>query len=245
MFIGTCSKETKEEIQHTYIKEVPLIWSDLIDFKWFRGLFRTIGRSFGTLTVSRHFDMFTGSEILFKYKVIYHFIRVIFQMGQSAKIHFSMLCGTRSFQTGNVKWQPHSLLSPSPNSLLINLSTFLMFYILLSSSPISPPWWCCSSTWRPETVILRFPWATDQPQEPPSSGTKIKPYRDTNIIQREANIWWCNDQMNTYCYLGMNATCQKYVFWPGAFSWFSFSSDMLLVEVTNFQRCRELQTIRN
>ena len=74
MFIGTCSKETKEEIQHTYIKEVPLIWSDLIDSKWFRGLFRTIGRSFGTLTVSRHFDMFTGSEILFKYKVIYHFI---------------------------------------------------------------------------------------------------------------------------------------------------------------------------
>ena len=154
MFIGTCSKETKEEIQHTYIKEVPLIWSDLIDSKWFRGLFRTIGRSFGTLTVSRHFDMFTGFEILFKYKVIYHFIGVIFQMGQSAKIHFPMPCGTRSFQTGNVKWQPHSLLSPSPNSLLINLSTFLMFYILLSSSPISTPWWCCSSTWRPETVIL-------------------------------------------------------------------------------------------
>ena len=139
MFIGTCSKETKEEIQHTYIKEVPSIWSDLIDSKWFRGLFRTIGRSFGTLTVSRHFDMFTGSEILFKYKVIYHFIGVIFQMGQSAKIHFPMPCGTRSFQTGNVKWQPHKFVIPI-SKLLAHQSLHLphVLYLVVQFAHFHP-----------------------------------------------------------------------------------------------------------
>ena len=179
MFIGTCSKETKEEIQHTYIKEVPLIWSDLIDTKWFRGLFRTIGRSFGTLAVSRHFDMFTGSEILFKYKVIYHFIGVIFQMGQSAKIHFSMPCGTRSFQTGNVKWQPHSLLFPSPNSLLINLCCPVL--------PFSPP----GGVAPPPGDRRLWSWGSLEPQISLKSLLLPAP-KSSHTGTRIA--WWCNDQ---------------------------------------------------
>ena len=182
--------------------------------------------------------MFTGCEILFKYKVVYHFIGVIFQMGQSAKIHFSMPCETRSFQTGNVKWQPRSLLFPSPNYLLFNLSSFPRFYIYLVVQ---------FAHFHPLVVLLLHLETGDCDPEVPLSQISLKSLLLPAPKSRHTGTriaWWCNDQMNTHCYLGMNSTSQKYFLWPGAFSWFSFSSDMS-VEAANFQRCRELQTIRN
>ena len=167
-------------------------WSILSDFEAFFGQCR----SFGTLAVSRHFDMFTG-------------------WNENRVVCYSHLK------------TPRSSISP-PSSCSISCCPV---------RPFPPP----GGVAPPPGDRRLWSWGSLEPQISLKSRLLPAP-KSSHTGTRIA--WWCNDQMNTHCYLGMNATFQKYFLWPGAFSWFSFSSDMS-VEAANFQRCRELQTIRN